>query len=172
MYEGAFENHACLTAQVLLTHDDMNNPNRFLNAKATITKIISQGVIPIINENDVVATEEIRLGDNDTLAAMVSNLVEADLMIILTNQKGYFNKNPDKFKDAKLIKRCSIKELQDSDISLDDKSKLGTGGFKTKLNAVKMTTSDNTTSIIASGYDDNVVNKILDKKLVGTIFYV
>ena len=172
MYEGAFENHACLTAQVLLTHDDMNNPNRFLNAKATITNIISQGVIPIINENDVVATEEIRLGDNDTLAAMVSNLVEADLMIILTNQKGYFNKNPDKFKDAKLIKRCSIKELQDSDISLDDKSKLGTGGFKTKLNAVKMTTSDNTTSIIASGYDDNVVNKILDKKLVGTIFYV
>ena len=172
MYEGAFENYACLTAQVLLTHDDMNNPNRFLNAKATITKIISQGVIPIINENDVVATEEIRLGDNDTLAAMVSNLVEADLLIILTNQKGYFNKNPDKFSDAKLIKKCNVKELQNCDISLDDKSKLGTGGFKTKLNAVKMTTSENTTSIIASGYDSNVVDKILSKKPIGTIFYV
>ena len=172
MYEGAFAHHTCLTAQVLLTHDDMNNPNRFLNAKATITKIISQGVIPIINENDVVATEEIRLGDNDTLAAMVSNLVEADLMIILTNQKGYFNKNPDKFNDAKLIKRCSIKELKDSDVSLNDKSELGTGGFKTELNAVKMTTSNNTTSIIASGYDNNVISKILDKKLVGTIFTV
>ncbi len=172
MYEGEFANHACLTAQILLTHDDMNNPNRFLNAKATITRIISQGVIPIINENDVVATEEIRLGDNDTLAAMVSNLVEADLMIILTNQKGYYDKNPDKFNNAKLIKRCNIKELQDFDISLDDKSKLGTGGFKTKLNAVKMTTSEHTTSIIASGYDTNVVDKILNKKVIGTIFFI
>tara|TARA_B100000900_G_scaffold407233_1_gene419579 strand:+ start:260 stop:1030 length:771 start_codon:yes stop_codon:yes gene_type:complete len=172
MYEGAFENYSCLTAQVLLTHDDMNDPNRFLNAKATITKIISQGVIPIINENDVVATEEIRLGDNDTLAAMVSNLVEADLLLILTNQKGYFNKNPDKHNDAKLIKKLNIKDLQDSDLSVNDKSKLGTGGFKTKLNAVKLTTSVNTTSIIASGYDDDVINKILNKKQVGTMFHV
>ena len=172
MYEKAFENHSCLTAQVLLTHDDMNSPNRFLNAKATITKIISQGVIPIINENDVVATEEIRLGDNDTLAAMVTNLVEADLMLILTNQKGYFNKNPDKHNDAKLIKKCNVKELQDSNLSLDDKSKLGTGGFKTKLNAVKLTTSVNTTSVIASGYDNDVINKILNKKQAGTLFYV
>ena len=150
----------------------MNDPNRFLNAKATITKIISQGVIPIINENDVVATEEIRLGDNDTLAAMVSNLVEADLMLILTNQKGYFNKNPDKYNDAKLIKKCNIRDLQDSDFSVNDKSKLGTGGFKTKLNAVKLTTSVNTTSIIASGYDNDVINKILNKKQAGTMFYV
>ncbi len=172
MYEGAFENHSCLTAQILLTHDDMNSPNRFLNAKATITKIISQGVIPIINENDVVATEEIRLGDNDTLAAMVTNLVEADLMIILTNQKGYFDKNPDNHSDAKLIKKCNIKDLQDSTLSLDGKSKLGTGGFKTKLHAVKLTTSNITTSVIASGYEINILKKILNKKSVGTIFHV
>ena len=76
------------------------------------------------------------------------------------------------YNDAKLIKKCNVKELQDSNLSLDDKSKLGTGGFKTKLNAVKLTTSVNTTSVIASGYDNEVINKILNKKQVGTLFYV
>tara|TARA_Y100001970_G_C14216441_1_gene849945 strand:- start:1475 stop:2245 length:771 start_codon:yes stop_codon:yes gene_type:complete len=171
-YEHSFKELDCFTAQVLLTHDDMNNPSRFLNAKATLGKILELGIIPIINENDVVATEEIRFGDNDTLAGMVTNLIEADLMIILTNQKGYYDKNPDRFPNAKLIKKCDIKTLDKIDFDLSDKSDEGTGGFKTKLNAVKMVTTNNTTSIIASGYEKDTIKKILSNKQVGTTFYI
>ena len=103
LYEKSFKRFDKLTAQVLLTHDDMNDHGKYMNAKATIEKLLSLKVIPIINENDVVATEEIRFGDNDKLAAMVSNLISADLMIILTNQAGFFDKNPDKLDNAKLL---------------------------------------------------------------------
>jgi len=171
MYEKHFNDLDCLTAQVLLTHDDMNSPNRFLNAKATISRILKLGGVPIINENDVVATEEIRLGDNDTLAAMVSNLIDADLLIILTNQDGLYNKNPDKNHDAKLIKKCNVKNLVEEDYDITEKSKFGTGGFKTKLNAVKMVTSQGTKSVIASGFKQNVIENILGNKNVGTIFF-
>ena len=171
LYENSFKQFNTTTAQVLLTHDDMNDPNRYLNAKATITKILNLNVIPIINENDVVATEEIRFGDNDTLAAMVSNLIEADLMIILTNQDGFFTKNPDVHTDAKLIKKCNIDEIDDNEHSVNEKSEFGTGGFKTKIKAIKIATSSNTTSIVASGYKKDVVKNILEGKKVGTLFF-
>ncbi len=171
-YEHSFKELDCFTAQVLLTHDDMNDPNKFLNAKATLSKLLELKTVPIINENDVVATEEIRFGDNDTLAGMVTNLIEADLMIILTNQKGFYDKNPDRFSNARLIKKCDIKTLTEIDFDLNDKSDEGTGGFKTKLNAVKMVTTKNTTSIVASGYEKDVIKKILSNKQVGTIFYI
>jgi len=171
LYEDAFKCFNTTTAQVLLTHDDMSDPNRYLNAKATITKILNLNIIPIINENDVVATEEIRFGDNDALAAMVSNLIEADLMIILTNQDGFFTKNPDIHTDAKLIKKCNIDEIDDNEYSIDEKSEFGTGGFKTKIKAVKIATSSNTTSIVASGYKKDVVKNILEGNKVGTFFF-
>jgi len=171
IYEDSFQKSNILTAQVLLTHQDLLDRERYLNAKATIQKIIEFKAIPIINENDVVATDEIRFGDNDTLAAMVCNLIDADLMVILTDQDGLFDKDPKSDKNAKLIKECNADELSMSDIEFNSKSTYGTGGFKTKLNAVKIASSSGTTSIIASGNIDQIINKIMDGSEVGTIFH-
>ena len=170
LYEKYFNNFNRLIAQVLLTHDDMNEPSRYLNAKATIEKLLLLNVIPIINENDVVATEEIRFGDNDKLAAMVANLIDADLMIILTNQSGFYNKNPDKHNDAKLIENCNIKDINIDEYNSHEKSDLGTGGFKTKLQAVKMISENGIDAIIASGLESDVVKRILSNEKVGTYF--
>lgn len=170
MYEKSFQSHGLLTAQVLLTHDDMNDVQRYSNAKATIKKILSLNVIPIINENDVVATDEIKLGDNDTLAAMVSNLIDANLMIILTNQNGLYDKNPDTSEDAILIKRCDIKDIDIDEYDSDSKSNLGTGGFKTKLQAVKIASISGTDTVVASGYEKDALKKIINQDDIGTYF--
>ena len=170
LYEKYFNNFNRLIAQVLLTHDDMNDHGRYMNAKATIEKLLSLKVIPIINENDVVATEEIRFGDNDKLAAMVSNLISADLMIILTNQAGFFDKNPDKHDNAKLIKKCNISDININQFNIDEKSDLGTGGFKTKLQAVEMVYKNDIDTIIASGFEKDVLQRIFSGEDVGTFF--
>jgi glutamate 5-kinase len=98
-------------------------------------------------------------------------MMEADLMVILTNQDGYFDKNPDKYPDAKIIKKCNTKNLNEDDFNLDEKSSVGTGGFKTKIRSVKMATTRNCPSIIASGYRKDVIKQILNKKIIGTFFY-
>ncbi len=170
MYERSFQRHNLLTAQVLLTHDDMNDIQRYSNAMATIKKILALNVVPIINENDVVATDEIRLGDNDMLAAMVSNLIDADLMIILTNQKGFYKKNPDTNTDAELIKKCDIKNIDIDEYDSDSKSNFGTGGFKTKLQAVKIASASGTDTIVASGFESDVITKIINEGNIGTYF--
>ncbi len=170
MYERSFQKYNLLTAQVLLTHDDMNDMQRYSNSKATIKKILSLNVIPIINENDVVATDEIKLGDNDTLAAMVSNLIDADLMVILTNQKGLYDKNPDIHSDATLIKKCDIKNIDINEYDSNSKSNSGTGGFKTKLQAVKIASTSGTDTIVASGFESDVITKIFNGDDVGTNF--
>jgi glutamate 5-kinase len=143
---------------------------RHSNAKATIEKILSMDVIPIINENDVVATDEIKLGDNDALAAMVSNLLDADLMIILTNQQGLYDKNPDLNNDAVLIKKCDIKDIDINKYDSNSKSDVGTGGFKTKLQAVKIASSSGTDTIVASGFEKNILTKIMNQEDIGTYF--
>ena len=170
MYERSFQDYNLLTAQVLLTHADMNDMQRHSNAKATIEKILSMGVIPIINENDVVATDEIKLGDNDALAAMVSNLLDADLMIILTNQQGLYDKNPDLNNDAVLIKECNIKDIDINKYDSNSKSDVGTGGFKTKLQAVKIASASGTDTIVASGFEKNILTKIMNQEDIGTYF--
>ena len=170
MYERSFQDYNLLTAQVLLTHADMNDMQRHSNAKATIEKILSMNVIPIINENDVVATDEIKLGDNDALAAMVSNLLDADLMIILTNQQGLYDKNPDLNNDAVLIKKCNIKDIDINKYDSSSKSDVGTGGFKTKLQAVKIASASGTDTIVASGFEKNILTKIMNQENIGTYF--
>ena len=170
MYERSFQDYNLLTAQVLLTHADMNDMQRHSNAKATIEKILSMSVIPIINENDVVATDEIKLGDNDALAAMVSNLLDADLMIILTNQQGLYDKNPDLNNDAVLIKKCNIKDIDINKYDSNSKSDVGTGGFKTKLQAVKIASASGTDTIVASGFEKNILIKIINQEDIGTYF--
>jgi glutamate 5-kinase len=170
MYERSFQDYNLLTAQVLLTHADMNDIQRYSNAKATIKKILSMNVVPIINENDVVATDEIKLGDNDALAAMVSNLIDADLMIILTNQQGLYNKNPDLHNDAVLIKECNIKDIDINEYDSNSKSNVGTGGFKTKLQAVKIASTSGIDTIVASGFEKDVLTKIMNQDDIGTYF--
>ncbi len=170
VYENAFNKHDIITAQVLLTHDDMLNKDRHSNAKVTIEKLLELNVLPIINENDVVATEEIKFGDNDKLAAMVAKLINADLMIILTNQDGFFTKNPDLHSDATLIKNIAVNELRFENYNDKSKSKLGTGGFVTKLQAVKIAAESSTDTVIASGYQSDVLLKIFDNEEVGTKF--
>lgn len=170
LYEKSFNDVDILIAQVLLTHDDMNNHSKYKNAKATIEKLLHLNVVPIINENDVVATEEIKFGDNDKLAAMVSNLIDVDLMIILTNQDGFFDKNPDQYADAQLIKNCNIKNIDISKYNTNEKSDMGTGGFKTKLQAVEMVSKTGIDTIIASGLESDVLLRILSNENVGTFF--
>ena len=170
-YENFFSKNNKGISQALISREDFENRSGYLNVRNTLNELLEIQIIPIINENDVVATEEIRFGDNDTLAAMVSNMMEADLMVILTNQDGYFDKNPDKYPDAKIIKKCNIKDLNEDDFNLDEKSSVGTGGFKTKIRSVKMATTRNCPSIIASGYRKDVIKQILSKKIIGTFFY-
>tara|TARA_B100000900_G_scaffold238435_1_gene202554 strand:- start:263 stop:1378 length:1116 start_codon:yes stop_codon:yes gene_type:complete len=172
MYEKLFSNNNNKTAQILITHNDINNRVSYLNIKGTLEELIDNNIIPIINENDVVSTEEIKLGDNDNLASMISNLVNADLLIILTDQNGMYNKNPDKFNDAKLLESINIDDLkkyyQDTDFSTD--SSVGTGGFITKIQAVKRAALSNTHSLIASGYEKNILNNIFSGSNIGTLF--
>tara|TARA_B100000900_G_C20497456_1_gene682262 strand:+ start:55 stop:1170 length:1116 start_codon:yes stop_codon:yes gene_type:complete len=172
MYEQLFSKNNNNTAQVLITHNDINNRVSYLNIKGTIEELIENKVIPIINENDVVSTEEIKLGDNDNLASMISNLVNADLMIILTDQKGMYNKNPDKHNDAELLESVNVDDLKkyyhDSDFSTD--SSIGTGGFITKMQAVKRASLSKTYSLIASGHEEYVLKNIFDGKNIGTLF--
>ena len=170
LYEESFKKVHTLIAQVLLTHDDMNNHGKYKNAKATIEKLLNLDVVPIINENDVVATEEIKFGDNDKLAAMVANLIDDDLMIILTNQDGFFDKNPDKYPDARLIKNCNINDIEISKYNINEKSDLGTGGFKTKLQAVDMIYRNGIDAIIASGLEHDILLRILSNENIGTFF--
>ena len=169
-YEKIFKDKKMNIAQVLITKNLIDDREQFVNTTQALNELLSQGIIPVINENDVVATEEIRFGDNDKLAAMVSNLISADLMIILTNQAGFFDKNPDKHDNAKLIKKCNISDININQFNIDEKSDLGTGGFKTKLQAVEMVYKNDIDTIIASGFEKDVLQRIFSGEDVGTFF--
>lgn len=134
-YESLFEQHGIKTAQILLTHEDLANRQRYLNARGTLLTLLEFGVVPIINENDTVATEEIRFGDNDTLGALVANLLDADLLIILTDQKGLFERNPTIDPTAQLVSEASIDDERLGDMVGESLSGLGRGGMITKLRA-------------------------------------
>lgn len=170
IYENIFSNSDLQTAQILITHSDINDRVRYLNIKGTLEELISNNVIPIINENDVVSTEEIKLGDNDNLASMIANCVNADLMIILTDQKGMYDRNPDNYNDAQLINRISVEDLKDFDSDFSTQSEIGTGGFVTKIQAVKRAALSKTYTLIANGLEEDVLNNIFKKDDVGTLF--
>ena len=134
LYESAFQKYNLHTAQILLTHEDLSNRKRYLNARGTLREVLNLNVIPVINENDSVATDEIRFGDNDSLAAMVTNLVEADRLVILTDQKGLYDRDPRMFPDAVLVEEAIA-----GDASLEgyagESGTLGQGGMLTKIRA-------------------------------------
>jgi glutamate 5-kinase len=137
-YESLFQQHGLHTAQILLTHEDLSNRQRYLNARSTLLTLLGLGVVPIINENDTVATEEIRFGDNDTLGALVANLLDAELLIILTDQQGLYERDPSVDPDAKLVHQASINDARLGEMVGDSLSGVGRGGMITKLRAGRL----------------------------------
>ncbi len=167
-WENSFQRYNLHTALVLLTHDDLTDRKRYLNARSTITTLTTMGVIPVVNENDTVAFDELRLGDNDTLAARVSNAVEADLLILLTDQNGLFTADPRKSTDAKLITEGMADDPQFEDMA-GDSGALGQGGMSTKIRAAKLAARCGASTMIASGRTQNIINRVLNGDNIGTL---
>lgn len=167
-YESELKTHGIQTAQVLLTHDDLSNRNRYLNAKSTLATLLKLGVLPVINENDTVTTDEIRVGDNDNLAALVANLISADELIILTDQQGLFDRDPSKHADAKLIRSANAGDPALIKMAGPSRNRLATGGMQTKVLAAQRAARSGTHTIIASGREADVLLRLHDGESVGT----
>ena len=167
-FENKFQHHNLLAAQVLLTHDDLSDRQRYLNARSTLLTLLNFGVVPVINENDAVATEEIRFGDNDTLGALVANLVEADLLIILTDQTGLFDANPSLNPDAKLISNISVNEKLLDEVAGESISGLGRGGMYTKVRAARLAARSGAATVIVSGKIEDVIKRVFNAEELGT----
>lgn len=168
VYESAFRQHALATAQVLLTHDDLADRTRYLNARSTLLTLLSLGVVPVINENDTVVTDEIKFGDNDTLAALVANLIEADLLIILTDQKGLFSADPRSNPAATLVTCGKAGDPALEKMAGGAGSSLGRGGMLTKILAAKKAALSGTSTVIADGRAENVLPQIVVGTAIGT----
>jgi glutamate 5-kinase len=168
MYESCFAQHGLHTAQILLTHDDLRDRKRYLNARSTLKTLLDLNVIPIINENDTVVTEEIRFGDNDTLAALVANLIEADALVILTDQQGLFSADPRKDKDAKFINFETAGNVALEQMAGGAGSDVGTGGMLTKILAAKRAANSGAHTVIASGREKDVLLRLANGEAIGT----
>ena len=168
-YESQFKKHGIQAAQILLTHDDISNRKRYLNARNTLRALLKFKALPIINENDTVALEEMRLGDNDTLAALAANLVEADLLVILTDQEGLFDKDPRHHDDAKLISEDSANNADLLKFVGDISTSLGSGGMGTKLTAAVRASHSGCATVIASGREDKVLQRLAEGENIGTL---
>lgn len=166
-YAGSFKQYAKKTAQILLTHDDIADRSRYLNARTSLNSLIKLGVIPVVNENDTVATDEIRFGDNDTLAGLVANLIDADLLVLLTDQKGLFTADPRKHETAELITHAAV-DAPELDAYAGEGGRLGLGGMRTKLKAASIAARSGTNTVIASGLDESILIRIADGEEVGT----
>ncbi len=167
LYETAFQRHGLYTAQVLLTHEDLADRRRYLNARSTLRTLIRHGVVPVINENDTVATEEIRFGDNDTLAALVANLVEADVLVILTDQAGLFERDPRQDPSARLVTQGAAGDRRLLEMA-GGSGALGRGGMRTKLLAAEKAARSGAATVIAWGREPDVLRRILAGEVIGT----
>ena len=170
-FESNFQAHGIHAAQVLLTHDDLSNRKRYLNARSTLISLLDYKVVPVINENDAVATDEIRFGDNDTLGALVANLVGADLLIILTDQLGLFDADPSINADAVLISEISSDDLRLDSMAGESRSGLGRGGMATKVSAARLASRSGASTVIVSGDIDNVLTKVIAGEAIGTYLF-
>ena len=167
-YESIFRTHGLHAAQVLLTHEDLADRTRYLNARSTLRTLLELRVVPIINENDTVATDEIRLGDNDTLGALVTNLIEADCLIILTDQPGLYTADPRKAPDATLVMEAHAGDPELEHMAGGAGSTLGTGGMLTKILAAKRAARSGAHTVICSGHEENVLLRLADGEAIGT----
>ena len=168
VYEELFSDNNLVSAQILLTHSDLSDRKRYLNARSTIFNLIKNNVIPVINENDTVASEEIRFGDNDSLAAMVANLIEADLLVLLTDQDGLFSSDPRGDNNAKLIRHGYVDDKNLDDLASGTKSTIGTGGMATKILAARRAALSGAHTIIASGKRNNILVDLSNDEDIGT----
>jgi glutamate 5-kinase len=168
-WESCFARRGLHTAQVLLTHDDLSNRRRYLNARSTLRALIGMGVIPIINENDTVANEELRFGDNDTLAALVANLVESDLLVLLTDKPGLYNRDPGLYDDATLIHSAPVESPELDIVAGGSRSGLGRGGMVTKIRAARVAARSGTPTLIVGGTEPDVLRRIATGEELGTL---
>jgi glutamate 5-kinase len=166
-YENSFAKHDVHTAQILLTHEDLSDRKRYLNARNTLRALLDLPVIPIVNENDTVVTDEIRFGDNDTLGALVTNLVEADALILLTDQDGLYDADPRSNPDAKLIEHAIATDPKLVAVA-GDGGKLGRGGMATKVRAAQLAARSGAVTVIAGGRIENVLIRLRAGEQVGT----
>ncbi len=167
-WETCFQKHSIRTAQILLTHDDIADRERYLNARSTLRQLVGLGVIPVVNENDSVATEEIQFGDNDHLAGLVTNLIEADVLVLLTDQEGLFDKDPRHSRDARLIHagRAGDPALE---AYAGSGGSLGRGGMLTKLKAAATAAKSGASTVIASGLGSDSLVRIARGEQIGTV---
>ncbi len=167
-YEAAFAEFGLRTAQILLTHEDMADRTRYLNARSTLFTLLRLGVVPIVNENDTVVTDEIRLGDNDTLGALVTNLIEADTLIILTDQRGLYDSDPRKNPQAQFVSHAQAGEPRLEAMAGGAGSNVGTGGMLTKILAAKRAAGSGAHTVVASGREHNVLVRLSQGECIGT----
>ena len=173
LYEQIFGLYGLTIAQVLLTRSDLADRRRYLNSRNTLTALLEHGIIPIVNENDTVATEEIRVGDNDNLSALVANLIDADLLVLLTDQAGLYTADPEREPSAQLVTDVIDPEIPAAlwQAAGGSASGLGTGGMITKLQAADLARRSGTAVVIASGSERNVVTRLVDGEKLGTWFH-
>ena len=168
MYESCFSEHSLHTAQVLLTHDDLADRKRYLNARSTLRTLLDLNVIPIINENDTVVTDEIRFGDNDTLASLVANLIEADALVILTDQSGLYSADPRRNSQARFIQHATAGAPELETMAGGAGSSIGSGGMLTKVLAAKRAARSGAHTVIASGHEKDVLVRLAAGEVIGT----
>jgi glutamate 5-kinase len=168
VYESCFRDHDLVTSQVLLTHEDLADRKRYLNARSTLRTLLGLGVIPIINENDTVAIDEIRFGDNDTLAALVTNLIEADALVILTDQTGLYEQDPRKHPDARPVTEGRAGDPIFEAMASGAGSHISLGGMLTKVLAAKRAARSGAHTVIASGREPDVLLRLAEGEHIGT----
>jgi glutamate 5-kinase len=168
-YETCFQKRGLHTAQILLTRDDLADRKRYLNARSTLFTLLRLRVVPVVNENDTVATDELRFGDNDTLAALVANLIEAELLVLLTDQDGLFDRDPRLDPSARLISETRVDNPQLDAVASGSVSGLGLGGMVTKVRAARLAARSGTATVIAPGKGERVLERIGAGEEVGTL---
>jgi glutamate 5-kinase len=168
-WESCFQRRGLHTAQVLLTHDDLSDRKRYLNARSTLRALVGFGVVPVVNENDAVANEELRFGDNDSLAALVANLIEADLLVLLTDQQGLYSADPRLRPDAELVTHAQAGDPALEKMAGSGFGHFGRGGMQTKLRAARLAARSGAATVIAYGRQQNVLQRLRAGEEIGTL---
>ena len=170
LYQTFFHEHGKVIGQLLLTKGEFADRRRYLNARNVCNALIRKKIIPVINENDAIVSDELKVGDNDTMSALVSGLIDADLLLILSDVEGLYNKNPQKYNDANLIEIVGDINEDIKRMAGGEGTKFGTGGMITKIIAAEMATKIGTNLVIASGDDPENITRIVEKENIGTLF--
>ena len=171
LWEQYFDIYDLVVAQVLMTREDVEDRQRYLNLRDTFDSLLQRGIVPIVNENDAVATDEIQVGENDSLSAMVANAIEADLLILLTDRDGVYTADPEESMEARLIPRIETIDADLYALAKGSRSGLGRGGMYTKILAAEMATRSGTHVVVANGNREDVIGGVLADDVPGTWFF-